>query len=235
MTSEKYRRISFDPILHYITAVFIGIPLCALFFLLILIGRVRIKGYRTALRLAARGNLIITANHPSMFETILIPLIFFPLPLLHLRFFVWSVPDRRLLPPKLRWLFRITRCITIDRSNHGTAKHTLKRITQVLSTHGVVIIHPEAGRTFKGEEFITLGERRMRSFVSGVPALARNASATILPLWISGTDIVMPYGAWLPRFIRSKITFSFGTSYRVLKKGKREEESSQLARAILTS
>jgi len=98
-----------------------------------------------------------------------------------------------------------------------------------------VVIHPEGGRTFKGETFITLGDRRMRSFASGVPSLARSANATILPLWVSGTDIVLPYGTWLPRFTRSKITLSFGTPYRVSKKENREKESSILAHAILES
>jgi len=220
----------------YVTVICIGIPLGALFFLLILLGRIRIKGYLAAIRLVARGNVIIAANHPTMLETLLIPLLFFPLPLFHLRFFIWSVPDRRLLPPRLRWLFWIARCITIDRSDQTLTKHTLHDITQVLSRNGAVVIHPEAGRTFKGETFITLGNRRMRSFVSGVPSLARSTGATILPLWISGTDIVMPYGTWIPRLTRSKIILSFGAPYQPpQEKGDRAEESLVIAQAILKS
>ncbi|MDP3779213.1 MAG: lysophospholipid acyltransferase family protein [bacterium] len=221
---------------HYMIAMCIGIPLGTLFLFLVLIGRIRIKGYLAAIRLAARGKVIIAANHPTMLETLLIPLLFFPLYLFHLRFFVWSVPDRRLLPPRLRWIFRLARCITIDRSDQNLTKHTIQAVAHVLSRNGVVIIHPEAGRTFKGETFITLGNRRMRSFVSGVPALARSAGATLLPLWVSGTDIVLPYGAWLPRFTRSRITLSFGAPYRPQQeKESRAAESLVLAQAILKS
>lgn len=221
---------------YYMTVMIIGISFGILFFLFVLLGRIKIKGYVRAIRLAAQGNVIITANHPTMLETILIPLSFFPLFILSLRFFVWSVPDRRLLPPRLRWLFWLGRCITIDRSDHSYTKYTLRRLTEILKHKGVVVIHPEAGRTYKGKEFIISDDRRIRSFVSGVPALARSTGATILPLWVSGTDIVMSGNVWFPRFMRSKIVLSFGTPYRPpQEKGDREAESSILAHAILAS
>ena len=231
---HRYLRLRL--ISDYITVIIIGIPLGIFFALLLALGRIKVKGYVHAIRLVVHGNIIIAANHPSMLETLLIPLLFFPLYLVHLRFFVWSVPDRRLLTPYLRWLFWFLRCVTLDRSNLSLTKPALYKLTEILEYNGVVVIHPEAGRTNKGEKFLVRGNRRMRHFVSGIPSLARSTRATILPLWVSGTDHVLPIGAIIPRFMRSKIIFFFGTPYVPSKQKKsRERESIILANAILTS
>lgn len=236
MHSSLYHHVRLRLVCNYITVIIIGIPLGIFFVLLLALGRIKIKGYGRAVRLVARGKVIIAANHPSMLETLLIPLLFFPLYLVHLRFFVWSVPDRRLLNPTLRWLFCLLRCVTLDRSDPSLTKPALYKLTEILEHNGIVLIHPEAGRTSKGETFLMRGDRRMRHFVSGVPSLARSTGATILPLWVSGTDIVLPIGATVPRLMRSKIIFSFGIPYVPAKEKKdRGQESLTLAYAILGS
>lgn len=223
-------------IADYLTVMLFGIPLGCLFLSLIILGRIKICGYMRAIRLAATGRVIIAANHPSMLETLLIPLLFFPWYLVSLRFFVWSVPDQRLLAPWIRWLFWLGRCIPIDRSRRNSSAYTLRKLTDILERKGVVVMHPEAGRTFKGDSFITFGDRKIRSFTSGVPSLAERTHAVILPLWVSGTDKVLPGDTLLPHFMRSKIILSFGMSYRpYLKKEDRSEESRTLADAILRS
>lgn len=228
-------RLIFD----YLTVIMIGIPLGILFVLFVILGRIKVRGYRRTICLLARGKVIIAANHPSMLETVLIPLLFFPLFLFSLRFFVWSVPDRRLLGSGMRWLFWFGRCVTLDRSDQNSKKTALFQLTSILQYNGNIVIHPEAGRTNKGNTFLLSemrGNRRMRRFVSGVSSLARNTGATILPLWVSGTDIILPIGAIVPRLMRSKIVFSFGTPYVPPKsKQDREKESIILARAILES
>ena len=232
----SYHRIRLRLMCDYATMIIIGIPLGILLAVFLALGRIKIKGYCRALRVVARGNVIIAANHPSMLETILIPLLFFPLYLLHLRFFIWSMPDRRLLPPRMRWLFWFARCAAIDRTDPRSTKPALEKLTDILKHKGVIVIHPEAGRTNKGDTFLMCGRRRIRHFASGVPSLARSASATILPLWISGTDKVLPIGMTMPRLTRSKIVFSFGIPYVPPKEEKsRSQESLALANAILAS
>ena len=226
----------FRCIADYLTVIIVGIPLGVLFVSLVCLGRINIRGYARAIRLASRGNVIIAANHPSMLETFLIPLLFFPLYLVSLRFFIWSVPDRRLLPRRLRWRFWLGRCITVDRSDRRHNPNRVQKLSAILGNNGVVVIHPEAGRTSKGEKFIFYGDRHMRSFVSGVPTLARDTGATILPLWISGADIILPVGNIIPHLTRSQITLSFGTPYQPPKqKADRKKESAVLAQAILES
>ena len=223
-------------IADYLTVIIVGIPLGILFVLCVALGRIKIRGYARAIRLAARGKIIIAANHPSMLETLLIPLLFFPFYLLSLRFFIWSVPDRRLLPRRLRWLFWLGRCITVDRSDRSHNANRVQKLAAILGNNGIIVIHPEAGRTSKGEKFIFRGDRRMRSFVSGVPMLARDTGATILPLWISGAEIVLPVGNIIPHLMRSRITLSFGIPYQPPKqKTEHRKESAVLARTILAS
>ncbi len=236
MQLGPYHDLKLRLICDYITIIIIGTPLGILFLLLLIAGRIKINGYGRALRVIAHGKVIIAANHPSMLETILIPLLFFPLYLVSPRFFIWSVPDKRLLAPRMRWLFWFGRCITLDRSDPSSTKPALQKLTDILKHNGVVVMHPEAGRTHKGEIFLVRGNRRIRHFVSGVPSLARNASAVILPLWISGTDLVLPIGKIKPHLLRSKIVFSFGIPYVPPKKAKsRSQESLTLANAILAS
>lgn len=236
MLASSSRRWYMRYMNDYLTVAILGIPLGCMFFLLAILGRVRIHGYMRAIRTVARGRVIIAANHPSMLETFLIPLMFFPWYLCLLRFFVWSVPDQRLLPPGMRWLFWVARCVTVDRSKPDSNKQALRELAALLQRKGIIVIHPEAGRTFKGKHFLFSGERHIRHFVSGVPALARSTNAVILPLWVSGTDKVLPAGTLFPHFLRSKIILSFGIPYRPSqKKGDRDDESYILAQAILCS
>ncbi|MDP3769924.1 MAG: lysophospholipid acyltransferase family protein [Candidatus Sungbacteria bacterium] len=236
MMALIFRRWQMRCIADFLTVIIWGIPLGCFFLLLIILGRIRIHGYMRAIRLVTRGRVIIAANHPSMLETLLIPLSFFPWYLYSLRLFVWSVPDQRLLPPWMRVLFWIGRCVTVDRSKPNSNKHALRELAAILERKGVIVIHPEAGRTFKGQNFLFCGNRKIRHFTSGVPALARNTGATILPLWVSGSDKVLPAETFFPRFIQSKIILSFGIPYHPpQEKNQGTDESYTLAQAILRS
>ena len=129
---KKYFAAGLNMLIHYGVAVTIGIPFGALFFLLVALGRIKIHGYLQAVKLVARGRVIIAANHHSMLETYLVPFMFFPWYLLSLRFFIWSVPDRRLLTPRIRWLFWLGRCVTVDRSERTHNKPTLSNLNTIL-------------------------------------------------------------------------------------------------------
>ncbi len=64
MADSKTHRAWLRLISHYVTVICIGIPFGALFFLLILLGRIRIEGYLAAIRLVAPSNGIIAGTHP---------------------------------------------------------------------------------------------------------------------------------------------------------------------------
>lgn len=205
-------------VLGYMVVWTLGVIGGVLFWLLVLCGRIRIQGYWRAVGEVWRGRLIIAANHPSLGEPALIALMFFPWYLIApWRFFVWSVPDRRLVTPALRWLFTLGRCIAVDRSARRHNRAASRDIPAVLATGGVVVIHPEAGRTSTealGRPIIEWGNRQLRTLRSGAPSLALRAGARILPLWVAGAQAVFPRAGFPLRFDREVVTFSFGRAYQ---------------------
>ena len=71
-------------------AVLLGTLLGLPFWLLGLFHIIRISGYWRAVNCVRRGRVLIVANHPSLIETFLIPLVFFPWAMFRLRMFPWS-------------------------------------------------------------------------------------------------------------------------------------------------
>ena len=71
-------------------AVLLGTLLGIPFWLLVLFRIIRISGYWRAVGYMRRGRVLIVANHPSLIETFLIPLVFWPWAMFRLRMFVWS-------------------------------------------------------------------------------------------------------------------------------------------------
>src|SRR6185295_2477216 len=77
-------------------AVLLGSLLGLPFWLLGLFRIIRVSGYWRAVHYMRRGRVLIVANHPSLIETFLIPLVFWPWAMVRLRMFVWSLPDKNL-------------------------------------------------------------------------------------------------------------------------------------------
>src|SRR5713101_2915835 len=77
-------------------AVLLGTLLGPPFWLLGLFRVIRISGYWRAVNCVRRGRVLIVANHPSLIETFLIPLAFWPWAMFRLRMFPWSLPDKNL-------------------------------------------------------------------------------------------------------------------------------------------
>src|SRR5260370_42077531 len=77
-------------------AVLLGTLLGPPFWVLGLFRVIRISGYWRAVNCVRRGRVLIVANHPSLIETFLIPLVFWPWAMFRLRMFPWSLPDKNL-------------------------------------------------------------------------------------------------------------------------------------------
>jgi 1-acyl-sn-glycerol-3-phosphate acyltransferase len=209
--------------------------------LLILFRIVRIRGYENLLRSALKGRLIIAPNHPTLIETLIIPGLLWPWYLVFPRLFVWSVPDHRLFHTCVKWTYPVVRCVTVDREKRAGNIEKAYRVRSILKDGGIVVIHPEGGRTIKGAEFTRLGGRRVRRIRSLVPWIAAESSARILPVWISIRRVRTPvtYGEGVVRlFHRSHcpIIFSFGHGpYAIAHPVHMREENKKLEQLILTS
>src|SRR5437773_12310080 len=77
-------------------AVLLGTLLGIPFWLLGLFRVIRISGYWRAVAYVRRGRMLIVANHPSLIETFLIPLVFWPWATFRPRMFPSCPPDKHL-------------------------------------------------------------------------------------------------------------------------------------------
>jgi len=171
--------------------------------------RVRIKGYHRSKFDPKGKGLIMVHNHPSLWEPSIFPFLFYPWYLFSLRFVPFSTPDKINYYDK--WWFSFFRavCIPIERGNLKGEVRALKRMKDRLADGNVLILAPEGGRTFKGEEFkvIRRGEIEeikdlsgidskndvaVRKFKSGVGWLVFNTKAIVLPVWTEGGERVIP-------------------------------------------
>lgn len=84
---------------------------------------------RNAIR---EGSVIIASNHPSMLETLFIPVILYPDLLRDHVLMPWSVADRRIVPKMFRWIFPLVRIISIDRSDRDHTAAGLLSMYSVL-------------------------------------------------------------------------------------------------------
>ncbi len=140
-----------------------GTVLVVPFLLLLLTGRVRIHGHRNLLRNVRGGRKILAFNHPSLLEPLFIP--FLLEPLLHMRptmYMPWSVPDWRtykIVPWWLRWIYKVTRCVEIDRESKDYEGYALV-YDAVGNCDNILVLHPEEGRTSsRPEEILPLQPR----------------------------------------------------------------------------
>lgn len=227
-------------LIGYAVAWSFGSILGTMFWLLVALGFIKVRGYRTAIRTAYHGNVIIASNHPSLLETFLIPAVFWPGYLMWSRFFVWSMPDQKLFPPRLRWLYTPLRCLTVDRSNRQISASGTGRAMDRLRSGECIVIHPEAGRTIKGTEFLRSGGRRIRRIHTFVPDIAARTGASILPVYVTMRRVDRPLSLKdsIVRMFRrgyGPIIISFGEPYCVNKSFEREHENKHLERSILSA
>jgi 1-acyl-sn-glycerol-3-phosphate acyltransferase len=153
--------------------------------------------------------LILIHNHPSLWEPALLPFLFFPWYLFSLRLVPFSTPDKKNYYDK--WWFSPFRavCVPIERGNLKEEVRALKRMQEKLLAGGILILAPEGGRTFKGEEFkvirggkIEVAEglsendlrdnKAIRRFKTGISHLVFDTKTEILPVWTEGGEKVIP-------------------------------------------
>lgn len=184
------------------------------FLLLQLVGRIRvINRCHLSSANSERGTLILS-NHISILEGVLLPLLYFPHFLVRpFKYFPWSTPDReRFYAWYLFWL-RPLRIIAIDRSSKSINRNkvAVQKIIQRLKKGETVIIFAEGGRTAKQDEKkVSAKGKEIGVLKSGIQKIINACECRIVPVWLEGTDGVMPIGSTLPRFWRNVITFRIG-------------------------
>jgi 1-acyl-sn-glycerol-3-phosphate acyltransferase len=161
------------------------------FWLLVLFGRIRLKGYQRRKFNPGNKGLVLISNHPSLLDPIILCFLFFWSYLFSFKRIPYSTPDKKNYYDKWWfWPFRLV-SVPIERGSRKKELVSLKRIRKLVKERKVVILFPEGGRTFKGKEFkfSETGER-LRKFPIGIRKIFLGMDCEILPIWLRGTDNV---------------------------------------------
>lgn len=197
----------------------VGIMLGLLLTMLRLLGRVEIQ-HRERLPRFQR-NMVVVSNHPSLLEPALLPALFFLEYLVHpLRFSPWSTPDKEGLYDRWYFFWLRPRAVPIDRSPspegaRNRAK-SFREMIKILRRGGRIIIFPEGGRTcFQGGHTVGNGGKKLGRFFGSVALLVKKADSLVVPVWIDGTETVLPNGkSPLPHFWRGKVIVKIGKPFQ---------------------
>ncbi|MBI4101361.1 MAG: 1-acyl-sn-glycerol-3-phosphate acyltransferase [Candidatus Nealsonbacteria bacterium] len=155
-------------------------------------GRIKISGLSAKKLELDEGGLILAPNHPSLWEPAIMPFLFFPRYLFSLRFLPISVVDKANYYNS-KWFspFRFA-CLPVKRHEPREEIRAAEAMIALLKEGRPLILYPEAGRTFKGEEFkCSASGKRIRCFPRGLRKLFMESGATILPIWTKGGDRII--------------------------------------------
>lgn len=197
---------------------------------LILIGKLRVRGYWKLWGYLREGGKLIVANHPSLMETFLLPVMMWPWGVFWLkRFFLWSVPAFELLPQGTRWIYSVSHCIPLRRGVPGGAREATLKMREVLTSGGNITIHPEEGRTDSPDrksgqmpEQKHYAGRTMRKLHSQVHRIAQQTKAEMVPIWVDipfrekSNGFLATFQYWFLR--RERVTLYIGDKFTLTEK-----------------
>ena len=147
-----------------------------------------------------------------------------------------NVPDRDNFYDPL--YFRLFREISVSVDRNGNSHNrirTIMALKDILDNGGRILLFPEGTRTFKGVRkagFTTPCGKQLGRLKNGAAWLATNTGAKILPVWVEGTDRVLPNEKLpLPRLWR-RVTIKIGHPF-VVEASNREAATAVITQALL--
>lgn len=141
-----------------------------------------------------KGGILLTPNHPSLFEPMLMVALFHKGYLRHpLKLGPYSVADKNNFTENAFWKHFKGKLIEVDRSDKSdeeTKRRNLESVVRgigILKDGGNIIIFGEGGRTPGGQEFLysKTGKHRIRRFARGTALMAVRAKPRVVPVWVS--------------------------------------------------
>ncbi|MFC1934925.1 lysophospholipid acyltransferase family protein [Chloroflexota bacterium] len=126
--------------------------------------------------------------------------------------------------------------IPVDRNGKTEGRiSSVLALRRILENGGRVLIFPEGGRTFKSirKSWVkSTNGKSMGKLKDGAAWLALKTNAKVLPIWVEGTDKVLPNkGIPLPR-LWHKITIKVGSPF-LLPSNTRQEGTIEITRSLL--
>ena len=155
---------------------------------------------------------------------------------LHKKLIPANVPDRNNFydPPYWRIFQAIN--VPVDRNSgaHGRIS-TVRRLKRILQSGGRVLMFPEGSRTFKAVQksrIISTRGKALGELKNGAAWLALSTGARILPIWVEGTDRVLPNNRLPVPRLWHKITVKIGTPFS-LRSTTPKEATAEIAQALV--
>ncbi|GIE95004.1 lysophospholipid acyltransferase family protein [Paractinoplanes rishiriensis] len=142
------------------------------------------------------GAVILAANHLSVLDSFLIPL-------MTPRRVSFLAKEEHFRHWPRRTFLTAVDAIPVPRGGFRAAQDALDAALRVLDGGGAFGIHPEGSRSRDG---------RLYRGRTGVGWLALASGAPVVPVAVQGTEKIQPVGARLPRF--GRVTVRFGTPLR---------------------
>lgn len=140
----------------------------------------------------ARGGVLLAPNHISDLDP--------PFVNLSLRRPGWFMAKRELFEiPVLAPLIRFSQAFPVERG--GADRAALRYAEQLLKNGQALVIYPEGKLSADGE---------LQPLLPGVSTLAMRADVPLVPVGISGSNFVVPYGSVLPRITLQPVRVHFG-------------------------
>jgi 1-acyl-sn-glycerol-3-phosphate acyltransferase len=147
-----------------------------------------------------------------------------------------NVPDRDNFYDAPYWgLFR---AINVPINRNGDARgriSTISALRKALENGGRVLLFPEGTRTYKAMRksgTTTASGKKLGELKDGAAWLAMKTNASVLPIWVEGTDKVLPNDRLpFPR-LWHRTTIKIGTPFFVTR-GKRREATVEIAQHLL--
>lgn len=186
--------------------------------------------------------LIILSNHPSLFETLFLPILLWPRFTFFPSLTPVSTPDEKnfmkaklfgFLSGLVRFFMSLVPTIPISRGSKQAGGKSILNIIKELNNGAVLVFFAEGGRTCKEkkpENFIYLENRKIRKFQSGIAGIIKKSeNFIILPVWIDGAEKILPYSKILPRMWK-RMRFSFGRP--LLSKELRNKENFEILKNL---
>lgn len=147
-----------------------------------------------------------------------------------------NVPDKQNFydPPYLGFLQGIN--IPVDRNGRAQGRiSTVLALRKILENGGRILLFPEGTRTFKAVEKSRVRSengKELGKLKDGAAWLALKTNAKILPIWVEGTDKVLPNNKFpFPRHWH-RIIIKIGTPFLV-HRDTRQEATLEITQALL--
>lgn len=243
---KNFPSLSLSELARLLCAAYtVGIAAAIWFWIGCLLRRVKILHKERLQSLKSTRKLIVVCNHPSIIDPFLVAAMVFCRSIFNPLHNLPIVMADRIIFYDSPWFWILRPAmVSVERGNNKKEASALMAAIRAVEQHRIVIIFPEGGRTFRGEEgkFLysqkgnDLNAGKIRMLKGGTGLLVRKTGAVILPVGIKGSDKLVPNSKkklWTYFVPWEKVTLNIGHPISFEPDATREDITQILAARLL--